>query len=209
MVGYYNPSVILTYIGLVFSVIGIFQAFGGNFKAALICLMVSGICDMFDGAIARKVKRDKYEKSFGVQIDSLCDLVCFGVLPAVITYCMGLRDFKVLGICILSFYILAAVIRLGYYNVLEEVHRDAGTVSTGFRGLPVTSVALILPMFKMVDYFVNFTNKNAMLAIVMFILPLGFLMNIPIKKPAKIGKAVLVFIGIAVFITLIKYGGNL
>ena len=209
MVGYYNPSVVLTYIGLIFSVIGIFQSFGGNYKAALICLMVSGICDMFDGTIAKKIKRDKYEKSFGVQIDSLCDLVCFGVAPAVMTYCMGIQNLKILGICIVSFYILAAVIRLGYYNVLEEVHRDEGTVSTGFRGLPVTSVALILPMYKMLDYFVNFTNKDAMLGIMMFILPVGFLMNVPIRKPAKIGKAFLVFAGIVIFITIIRYGGKL
>ena len=208
MVGYYNPSVILTYIGLVFSVIGIFQASGGNFKTALICLMLSGICDMFDGTIAKKVKRDKYEKSFGVQIDSLCDLVCFGVFPGIAAYYMGLCELNAVGICVISFYILAAVIRLAYYNVLEEAHRDNGEISTGFRGLPVTSVALILPLYKLVDYFAHFDN-TMILCIVMVLIPIGFLMDIPIKKPAKLGRAVLVCVGIVIFISLVKYGGRL
>ena len=209
MIGYYNPSVILTYIGLIFSVIGIFQATGGNFKAALICLMVSGICDMFDGTIAKKIKRDKYAKSFGIQIDSLCDLVCFGVFPGIITYYMGLKDLKTIGMCVVCFYVLASVIRLGFYNVLEEVHRDEGVITTGFRGVPVTSVALILPLYKMIDYFAHFNNNTVMLAIVMFMLSFGFLINIPIRKPAKLGKAVLVCIGIAVFISVVKFGGKL
>ncbi len=209
MVGYYNPSVILTYVGLIFSVIGIFQAFGGNFKAALVCLMISGICDMFDGTIAKKIKRDKYAKSFGIQIDSLCDLICFGVFPGIISYCMGLNKLKIAGICVISFYILAAVIRLGYYNVLEEVHRDSGEVTTGFRGLPVTTASLVIPAYNLVDMFVSFKHSNIMMAIMLFMLGFGFLINIPVRKPAKLGKLLLVFIGMVVFISLIRFGGRI
>jgi hypothetical protein len=86
MIGYYNPSVILTYTGLIFAVLGIVQAANGNIKAALIFLMLCGLCDMFDGSIAKLVKRNDNEKQFGIQIDSLCDLVCFAVFPAVICY---------------------------------------------------------------------------------------------------------------------------
>ena len=209
MVGYYNPSVILTYVGLIFSVIGIFQSFGGNIKAALICLMISGICDMFDGSIARKVKRDKYAKSFGVQIDSLCDLVCFGVAPAVLAYCAGVKELGVIGISILCFYVLAGVIRLGYYNVLEEVNKDNNTTSCGFRGVPITTSALVVPMFKLIDVMTGLVNSNIMMAIVMLMLGLGFIINIPIRKPAKLGKVVLVFIGLVVFLSLIKYGSKI
>ena len=83
MIGFYNYTVVLTYIGLASAVFGMTQVFGGNYRAALLCLIVCGTCDMFDGKIARAKKdRTKQEKVFGIQIDSLCDLICFGMFPA-------------------------------------------------------------------------------------------------------------------------------
>ena len=52
MIGFYNASVILTYLGVVSAVFGMSQAFNGNFKIAILCLMISGLTDMYDGMIA-------------------------------------------------------------------------------------------------------------------------------------------------------------
>ena len=90
MIGFYNVSVILTYLGVVSAVFGMSQAFQGNFKIAILCLMISGFTDMYDGTIAKKIKRSEDAKKFGIEIDSLCDLVCFGVYPVVIGYCLGM-----------------------------------------------------------------------------------------------------------------------
>ena len=49
MIGFYNASVILTYLGVVSAVFGMSQAFNGNFKIAILCLMISGLTDMYDG----------------------------------------------------------------------------------------------------------------------------------------------------------------
>ena len=57
MIGFYNYSVILTYIGLVSSVFGITQVFENHMSIAFLCLLLSGICDLFDGKIARSMKR--------------------------------------------------------------------------------------------------------------------------------------------------------
>ena len=84
MIGFYNASVILTYLGVVSAVFGMSQAFDGNFKIAILCLMISGLTDMYDGTIAKMIKRSEDAKKFGIEIDSLCDLVCFGVYPVVI-----------------------------------------------------------------------------------------------------------------------------
>ena len=76
--GIYDYTVILTYISLGISVFGITRALEGDFKVAIFCLALSGLCDMFDGKIARAMKnRTADEKKFGIQIDSLCDVVCF------------------------------------------------------------------------------------------------------------------------------------
>ena len=70
--GIYDYTVILTYISLGISVFGITRALEGDFKVAIFCLALSGLCDMFDGKIARtKKNRTDDEKNFGIQIDSL------------------------------------------------------------------------------------------------------------------------------------------
>lgn len=86
MIGFYDYTVILTYISFASSISGIFLATRGHFNWAIFCLAFSGLCDMFDGKIARtKKNRTEDEKRFGIQIDSLCDVVCFGVFPIVLS----------------------------------------------------------------------------------------------------------------------------
>lgn len=153
MIGFYNYTVIITYLSLVSAVIGMVGAFNGNIKFAIICLLFSGLCDMTDGAVARTRKRTEQEKKFGIQIDSLCDLVSFGVHPAIIVFCisrMAFPDKKVmwyvaLGIGII--FALCAVIRLAFFNVMEEERQkvEGNKRRTSYQGLPVTNISLILP----------------------------------------------------------------
>ena len=94
MIGFYNYTVYLTYFSLIVSGVGLYQAANGRPLVAIFCLMVSGLCDMFDGKIARtKKNRTEDEKRFGIQIDSLCDVVCFGVFPIVLCYELGMTHF--------------------------------------------------------------------------------------------------------------------
>ena len=71
-IGKWNKSVILTYIGLGVAVTGMYIAIVlNNIIFSLMCLMISGVCDMFDGKIARMCKRDNEEIAFGIELDSL------------------------------------------------------------------------------------------------------------------------------------------
>ena len=89
-IGFYNYTVILTYLRLCSAVFGMVQASKENFTIAIFCLMLCGICDAFDGTVARSKKdRTEDEKSFGIQLDSLCDSISFGVFPAFLCYYMG------------------------------------------------------------------------------------------------------------------------
>ncbi|MDE6736663.1 MAG: CDP-alcohol phosphatidyltransferase family protein, partial [Treponemataceae bacterium] len=121
MLGVYDYTVVLTYVGTIFAFLGIGYAVDGkgHLFTALVCLMVSGFCDMFDGKIAStKKNRTIKEKKFGVQIDSLSDLVCFGVLPAVFVYQMRIGSKRECAVA--AFYLLCGLIRLAYFNVEEE-----------------------------------------------------------------------------------------
>lgn len=92
MLGFWDYTVILTYLSFASGGIGIFLAASMQLKWAVFCLACSGLLDMFDGKVARtKKNRTADEKNFGIQIDSLCDLVCFGVLPMMICYQSGMR----------------------------------------------------------------------------------------------------------------------
>ena len=144
-IGVYDYTVILTYISLSITVIGMTQAIEKHFKIAIVCLALSGLCDMFDGKIARTRERTEPEKKFGIQIDSLCDAICFGVLPVAIGYSVGMRNW--FDMPILLIFPLCAVIRLAYFNVAEEERQKQTTDARKvYEGLPVTSVALILPL---------------------------------------------------------------
>ena len=147
LIGFYDYTVILTYLSLISGLAGIKFAFDGRFGLAIGCLVFSGVLDMFDGAVARtKKNRTQDEKNFGIQLDSRCDIVCFGVLPAIFLYCSGVQT--LLGLAILALYVLCALIRLAFFNVLEiRRQQTEGGCAKGYRGLPVTSAAIIFPFF--------------------------------------------------------------
>ena len=87
MIGFYDYTVILTYLSLVSASCGIMVALSGSGHPYIgtFFLLFCGLCDAFDGKVARtKKNRSQEERSFGVQIDSLSEVVAFGVLPAAI-----------------------------------------------------------------------------------------------------------------------------
>ncbi len=210
MIGYYNLSVILTYFGLCTAVFGMTMALTGEVKAALLCLMVCGLCDMFDGTIARKCKRTDDEKSFGIQIDSLCDLVCFGVFPAMLGY--GIKNIEVnfFDIFASALFVLAAIIRLGYFNV-QEINRTAKTDTKReyYEGLPVTSVSLLLPVFFLMDVYIEPLVSIKVYSVALILIAFAFVSKIKIKKPYMHGLIIVAFLGFLVFFLILKEGDNI
>ena len=79
--GCYNKSVILTYLGVSISLLGMINI--EHRGISVICLVTAGICDLFDGVVARKSKRTDTERAFGVQIDSLADMISFIAFPRI------------------------------------------------------------------------------------------------------------------------------
>ncbi|MBE6151168.1 MAG: hypothetical protein E7162_05095 [Firmicutes bacterium] len=194
MLGFYNYTVILTYMSLFSAIFGITFAFEGHTFWAVFCLLLSGFCDMFDGKVAKTMKRTDDEKKFGIQIDSLSDVIAFGVLPAAIGYSLGLTEWW--GKIIMATFVLAALIRLAYFNVMEE-KRQAKTSETRkeYLGLPVTTDALIFPLvyaFKSL-FTTNFhLVYGGMLLLVAFL----FLFKFKVKKPKLKGMILMTIAGV-------------
>lgn len=118
MIGFYDYTVVLTFLSVLTSIFGMTQAMDGHFRIAIVCLALSGLLDTFDGKVARTKKdRNDDQKLYGIQLDSLADVVCFGVFPIMICTLMGVRG--ILGGIAVGFYSLCGVIRLAFFNVLE------------------------------------------------------------------------------------------
>lgn len=201
MLGFYNYTVILTYISLISSVVGITFAFEDHTFWAVFCLMLSGFCDMFDGKVAKTMKRSEDEKKFGIQIDSLSDLVAFGVLPAAIGYSIGLTEWW--GKAIMVVFVLAALIRLAYFNVMEEQRQKKTSANRKeYLGLPVTSDALIIPLIYALKGFFE-TKFYIFYGIILLLVAFLFLYKFKVKKPTLKGMIIMTIIGIIELLLLI------
>jgi CDP-diacylglycerol---serine O-phosphatidyltransferase len=107
---------LLTMAGLVSSVVGIYFAIQGSFAAAMIAMLWAIFFDWFDGPVARQTKdRGKDLGKFGAALDSLVDMVSFGVFPAIVLLSYGKfgPEFLPGAIAIVA----ASAIRLSYFNV--------------------------------------------------------------------------------------------
>lgn len=203
MIGFYNYTVILTYMSLLSSIIGMTFAIGGHFRLAMICLALSGFFDMFDGKVARRKKdRTDNEKLFGIQLDSLCDMVAFGVFPVVFCYCFGVRG--TLGFLALGFYCLSGVIRLAYFNVVEtnNFFSDDPPAEKVFHGLPITSIAIILPLVFLLNFLMSAKMFYILLHAILFGVGALFIADFEMKKPSnKLLLILVIIVGAAIFVT--------
>lgn len=195
IIGKYNKSVILTYIGGIFALFGMIFAIIDNLQYSLICLMLAGICDLFDGKIARMCKRTDIEKEFGKQIDSLVDVFSFVALPCVIAIKLFL-NINIWLCIIIIFYLLSGIIRLAWFNIISSKEEAVKY----FIGVPVAYIAVALPIIYAMDMLFKL-NIDFIYPIVYIIFAVLFILNIKIPKPRKM--AYIVFIVLAILISLI------
>lgn len=196
MIGYYDYTVILTYLSLVSACAGVMISLtgGGHPFIGTLCLMLCGLCDAFDGTVARSKKdRTEKEKEFGVQIDSLSDLIAFGLLPTCIGIALYRRDcFISLGfltrvpyaiiIIIGAVYVLCALIRLAYFNItVEETQGNKEDGKKFYYGLPVTSASLIFPACVLLVYF--FSHLSFLYYILLIVVAILFIAKFRLRKP--------------------------
>lgn len=134
--------------GLSSAVLGIYFAIRGHFPAALIGILWAVVFDWADGMIARAIPgRNDHDRAYGAQLDSLIDIISFGVFPAVflLSY-SGNNPWFLPGAFLI---IAAAAIRLSYFNVFGLI--DSHT----YRGLALDNNVLILAFAFLAEGFVH------------------------------------------------------
>lgn len=176
LIGCYNRSVIMTYLGVTLSLFGIFNfIYGDNIKIAIICFIGATICDLFDGVVARKCKRNEEEKKFGIQIDSLADMVSFAAFPFVIL--ISVTKYSISSFIVGILYVLAAITRLAWFNITNDGNKRY------FQGLPVAYSGLIIPVYYVFILYFDVPYVDMITQIIFAGLALLFVLNFKIKKP--------------------------
>ena len=196
LIGYYNSSVYLTYVGLISSVAGMAAALRGRLFIALTLLLLSGLCDMYDGTLAGLVERSADEQSFGIQIDSLCDVVCFSTFPAIIAF--SVAGWTPLSAISMPMIVLSGVVRLAYFNVQEGNLLGADEKRTHYQGLPVTASAILLPAGVVLFRLTGAPLHTAIPALNIAI-AIANVVGFTIKKPGEKEKLLLVLAGLCTF----------
>ncbi len=203
MIGYYNYTVILTYLSLLSALFGTHLAFQGEEIYALLCLLLCGMFDSLDGIVARtKKERTEKEKKFGIQIDSLVDMFSFGVFPAIIGYTMGLDGW--IWFVLFALYSIGAVSRLGYFNVVEEMRQqETNEKRKYYQGLPVTCASLIFPAIYLLNYFLTYELTISIYGWFMGIVAVAFVVDFKVVKPGLKGIMAMGVVGILIMIGLV------
>ncbi len=162
----------------------------GNFVLASKFMLIAVIFDAMDGWVARKINRDD-ELGFGKNIDSLSDIISFGVAPGMLLYSTSLNSgMGYIGIIIALLIVICGILRLSRFNVITS------SSDKYFIGLPIPTTALILGSF----YLSGFFSSNIALIIMIAV---SLMMISTVKYPKFRGLKTLVAGGILIIATLL------
>ena len=150
-VPYVLPN-LLTTGNLYFGFFSVMKSIQGDFKWAASAIILAGVFDMLDGRVARLTGGTS---EFGVQYDSLCDLLSFGMAPAFLMYKFGLNGFGRLGYLLCFLFLACGALRLARFNVQSSIGKGSGD----FTGLPIPMAAAVVAAF--VATVVEFQNLSA------------------------------------------------
>lgn len=126
---------ILTIGNMSFGGAALMATLNGAYSYSVLFIFIAAFLDRFDGIVARKFNQ---ESALGKQLDSMSDVISFGVAPAILIYELALSDFGIAGMVFTVIYISSGAFRLARFNITE---------SNGyFTGLPITAAGTVLTL---------------------------------------------------------------
>jgi CDP-diacylglycerol--serine O-phosphatidyltransferase len=167
------PS-LLTIGNMYCGLLSIVYTMNGDFSLAAWMILLALLFDGSDGHVARLTNSTS---KFGAELDSLADVISFGVAPAVLVYRSVLFDFHHIGIAIVTVYAITGALRLARYNV-----QSAGTVKS-FTGLPIPGAGCLIAAFILLKQEYDHPVYYKILAL--FVVLLAFLMVSTIAYPKQ------------------------
>lgn len=165
----YTVPCMLTISSLFSGFYAIISAFNGHFQAAAIAILVAAVFDALDGRVARMTGSTS---SFGMELDSLCDMVSFGVAPSLLAYLWALTPYGRYGWLAGFLYVATTALRLARFNVQTEENPDGN-----FTGLPCPAAAgMIATSVLFATAVLNKTESVRHISILLMVYLLSYLM---------------------------------
>jgi len=152
---------------------GMVSSMNGRYDIAAWFILISAVFDALDGKVARMTNTTS---QFGVEYDSLADLVSFGVAPAILMYSWALQPFGKLGWLAAFLYVVCGALRLARFNVQVET-----VDSKHFIGLPIPAAASMVAACVLLFYHLGGAGTIRMVSVLILIYCLAVLMvsNVP------------------------------
>jgi CDP-diacylglycerol--serine O-phosphatidyltransferase len=136
---------ILTLLALCAGMTAIRFAISGKFEAAVAAIIIAGVLDALDGRVARLLKASS---SFGAELDSLSDFVCFGVAPAILLYIWSMSSIGSIGWVVALLFGVCSALRLARFNTQIGIPDPPSYAYNFFTGVPAPAAAglAVLPL---------------------------------------------------------------
>jgi CDP-diacylglycerol--serine O-phosphatidyltransferase len=150
--------------------ISILMTFQGNFRWAALFVLIAGIIDRYDGRVARYLN---VSSEIGKELDSLADLVSFGVAPSILIFSLyNFINLGPIGYLIAVLFPIAGAYRLARYN--------CSSFDGIFMGIPITAAGSFMALFSLI----SMKNTNSLILPILFLISLSYLMisKLKIKK---------------------------
>lgn len=150
---------VFTFINLSCGIFSLLSAFKAEYATASVFILIAGLVDRYDGRVARYLQ---VSSELGKELDSLADLVSFGVAPSILLYIFfelgTLGPQGIIGIILLILFPICGAFRLARYNV--------STFDGSFTGVPITVAGCFLALFALIS---SYTAQLVVLAVVFMI----------------------------------------
>ena len=167
----------ITSIGLLSGFYSMVSAVTGHFEVAAVMIIVAFVCDGLDGRVARA---SRTSSQFGIEYDSLSDLVAFGVAPAMLAFSWALKPIGSIGIAVGGLYVLCGALRLARFNV-----QTATADKRRFVGLPIPGAALMIASTALAYSYFEFESPRTLCTLMVPVtLALGSLMISRVPYPS-------------------------
>ena len=176
----------ITLIGVCLGLTSIKFAIDGKFAIAIIAILFAGLMDALDGRIARLIKGTS---KIGKELDSLGDVISFGVAPALIMYFWNLQYLDKLGWFVCLTYVVCVALRLARFNVNTE--EESSWKDNFFEGIPSPAggILVLMPLifsFSELEQFIFKVNYDLFVPILFIIISILLISTIPTYSFKKI-----------------------
>lgn len=187
VIGYYNLANFVTLSGLACALLACFMITSGNMFLAMLCLSLAALCDAMDGRIARATPSvSKKGRFYGVQLDSLCDMVSFGAVPCFVAYQMGYNG--TIDILLYMLFVICGAIRLANFNTDAASEGEPVRVKY-FTGIPIPFSAVLFPLLAIIHMLAG--HLFILFRLVFLLVGVGYILRIRVPKPSGLAQVIM------------------